>query len=167
MTRKVDSKLRRRRRARELVDDDQRAEMRGRGKDATANIATGTATAAEAAAGKGIGSIGGEIETTMANRPHAVTAGLTGAGAAVGTTTIADDTGTTGLRGAEVAAGNGNIGGRQQGTDAVKGPQTDGGVSALNVGGVIVKHFKPWTLRRLQEANCVAAEGACTLHGAA
>lgn len=125
---------RKRRRVKQLVDDDQRAEMRGGEKGATANIATGIATAAEAAAGKDIGSIGGEIETTRANRLHAVTAGLTGAEAAVGMRIIADDTGTTEPREAEVAAGN--IEGRR-GMDTDEDLQTDGGVLALNADGVI------------------------------
>lgn len=58
---------------------DQKVEMRGEGKDATANIVTGAVTAAEAAAEKDIGSIGGGTKTTMPNRPHAMTAGVTGA----------------------------------------------------------------------------------------
>lgn len=138
--RRVDSKLQKRRRARQLADDDQRAEMRGKGKAATASIATGTATAAGAAAGKGTGSTEGGIETAMMNRPHVVTAGVTGAGVAVGTMTIADDTDTTGPRGAEVAAGT--IDGRQE-TDVVKDHQTDGGVSVLNAGGVNDRHSHP------------------------
>lgn len=153
-----DSKSRReRRRVRQLVDDDQRAEMRGRGKDVTANIATGTVTAAEAAAGRDIGSIGGEIETTRANRLHAVTAGATGAGAAVGTRIIADDTGTTGRQEAEATAGN--IGGRRE-MDTVEDLQTDEGVSVLNADGVIDKYQKPWRLRRLQEASRATIRGA-------
>lgn len=135
--RRVDSKLQKRKRATQLADDDQRAGMRGKGKAATANIATGTATAAGAAAGRDTGRPEGGIETAMMNRPHVVTAGVTGAGVAVGTMTIADDTDITGARGAEVAAGN--IGGRQK-TDVVKGPQTDGGVSVPNAGGVIDRH---------------------------
>lgn len=130
--------------------------MRG-GKDATANIATGIATAVEVAAGKDIGSIVGESEMTRASRPHAVTAGITGAGAAVGTMTIADDTGTTGPCGAGVAAGN--IAGRRE-MDVVKGLQRDGGVIALNVGEVIDKHFKNRTPRQLQEPSCAGVERA-------
>lgn len=162
-TRGVDCKSQKRTRTREAVDDDQTAERRRRGRGATASIATGTATEAEAAAGIGTGSTGGGIETTMVNPPPAVTAGLTGAGAAVRTMITADGTGTTGPTVAEVGAGN--IGG-QRGTDVVKGPQTGGGVSALDVGGVIDKHMKLSTMRRLQEASCVDAEGACDIvHG--
>lgn len=149
-TRMVDSKSRRRRRETELVDDGQTAEMRGRRKGATANIATGIVTEAEAAVGKDTGSTGGGTETTVVSRPHAVSAGLTGAGAAVGTTSIADDTGTTGPRGAEAAAGN--IGGQRE-MNVVKGLQTDE-VSALGVGGVIDKHIThstPTGCRRLAE----------------
>lgn len=148
-TRRVDFKSRRRRRAKELVDDDQTAEMRGRGKGRTANTATGIATEAEVAVGKGTGSTGGGTEMTMVNRPHAVTAGLTGAEAAVGTTIIADDTGTTGPRGAQAAAGS--IGGQGE-MNVVKGLQTDGGASALDVGGAIDKHIRrstPTGCRRL------------------
>lgn len=115
--------------------------MRGRGKDVTANIAIGIGTAAEAAAGRNIGSIGGEIETRRANGPHVATAGLTGAGAAVGMRIIAGGRGTTGPRGAEAAAGS--IGGQRE-TDTVKGLQTGGGASALNGGGVIDKCYKTW-----------------------
>lgn len=140
------------------MDGDQTAEMRGRRRGATASIATGTGTEAEAAAGTGTGSIGGGTETTMVNRLPAVTAGRTEAGAAVGTMVIADDTGTTGLRVAEVGAGN--IGGQRE-TDVVKGPQTGGGVSAPNAGGVIDKHMKLSTQRRIQEASCVDIERAC------
>ena len=116
-----DSKSRRKRtRSRQVVDGDQRVEMRGRGKGATANIAIGIGTAAGAGAGRDVESIGGEIETTRANRLHAVTAGLIGAGAAAG-----------------------DIGGKRE-TDTVKGLQTDGGASALNGGGVIDKHYRTW-----------------------
>lgn len=167
-TRRVDSKLQKRRRARQLVDDDQRAEMRGKGKAATASIATGTATAAGAAAGKDTGSTEGGIETAMMNRPHVVTAGVTEAGVALGTMTMADDTDTTGPRGAEVAAGI--IDGRQE-TDVVKDPQTDGGVSVLNAGGVNDRHSNPSYrdhFRRLAGcANVEEVEEACKLHQSA
>lgn len=130
-----DSRSRRgRRRVTQLVGDDQMAETRGGEKGATVNIVTDIATAAEAAAGKDIGSIEGEIETTRANRLHAVTAVLIGAEAAVGMRITADVTGTTEPRGAEVAAGN--IDGRRE-MDTVEDPQTDGGVLVLTAGGVI------------------------------
>lgn len=159
--RRVDSKLQKQTRARQLADDDQRAEMRGKGKaaTATASIATGTATAA--AAGKDTGSTEGGIETVMMNRPHVVTAGITGAGVAVGAMTIADDTDTTGPHGAEVAAGI--IESRQE-TDVVRGPQTDGGVSALNAGAVIDRQYKRRLPRILEETNVQEAEEACSLH---
>lgn len=162
MMRLEDSKSRRgRRRVRQLADDDQRAEMRGRGKDVTANIATGIGTAAEAAAGKDIGSIGGEIETMRANRLRAVTEGVTGVGAAVGTRIIADDIGTTGRREAEATAGN--IGGqREMGT--VEDLQTDEGVSVLNADGAIDELRSPWRLpppRRLQEVSLATVGGPC------
>lgn len=129
------------------MGDDQMAEMRGRGKGATANIAIGIATEAGVAVGKDTGNTGGGTETMMENRPPAVTAGLTGAGAAVGTMIIADDTGTMEPEphGAEVAAGS--IGGQRE-TDVAKGPQTDGGVSALDVGRVTDKHTKLKTPRQ-------------------
>lgn len=158
MMRLEDSKSRRgRRRVRQLVDDDQRAEMRGRGKDVTANIATGIAAAVEAAAGKDIGSIAGEIETMRANRLRAVTVRATEVGAAVGTRIIADGTGTTGRREAEATAGN--IEGRQE-MDTVEDLQIDEGVSVLNADGVIDKYRKSWRLRRLREASRVTLGGA-------
>ncbi|KAG8158783.1 hypothetical protein KVR01_011226 [Diaporthe batatas] len=123
-TQRVDSESQNRRRAKELVDDDQTAEMRGRGKVVTASIVTGIATEAEVAAGKDTGSTGGETETTMVNRPHAGTADRTGAGVAAGTVIIADGIGTTGPHGAEM--------------NVARGLQTDGGVSALDIGGTRV-----------------------------
>lgn len=126
--------LRRMRMTRQLVGDDQRAEMRGGKKDATANIVTGVATAAEAAAGKGIGSIAGEIETTRASHPHGVAIGATGAGAVAGMRTIADDTGTTGPSEAEVAAGN--IEGPRE-MDSIGDLLMVGGVSVLNADEMI------------------------------
>lgn len=138
-----DSRSRRRMRmTSQDVGDDQRAEMRGGKKGATANIVTGVATAAEAAAGRGIGSIAGEIETTKASRPHGVAIGATGAGAVAGMRTIADDTGITGPREAEAAAGN--IGGRRE-MDSVE-DLLMGGVSVLNADEMIDrcrKHTRP------------------------
>lgn len=158
MMRLVDSKSRRgRRRVRQLVDDDQTAEMRGKRKDVTANIATGIAAAVEAAAGKDIGSIAGEIETMRANRLRAVTVRATEVGAAVGTRIIADGTGTTGRREAEATAGN--IEGRRE-MDTVEDLQIDEGVSVLNADGVIDKYRKSWRLRRLREASRVTFGGA-------
>lgn len=158
MMRLEDYKSRRgRKRMRQLVGDDQRAEMRGRGKGVTANIATGIATAVEVAAGKGIASIGREIETMRANRLRAVTVEATGVGAAVGTKIIADDTGTTGRREAEATAGN--VGGRRK-MDTVEDLQTDEGVSVLNADGVIDKYRIPWRLRQLQEASRATSGGA-------
>lgn len=129
---------------RQLVDDDQMAETRGGENGATVNIVTDIVTdivtAAEAAAGKDTGSIGGEIETTRANRLHAVTAGLIGAEAAVGMRITADVTGTTEPREAEVAAGN--IEGQRE-MDIVEDPQTDGGVLVLTAGGVKDEFQKP------------------------
>lgn len=124
---------------RQLVGDDQRAEMRGGKRGATASIATGVATAAEATAGKGTGSIAGEIETTRANRPHGVAIGATGAGAVAGMRTIADDTGTPGPREAEVAAGN--IEGRRE-MDSVEDLLMIGGVSVLNADEMIDRYRK-------------------------
>lgn len=125
---------------RQLVDDDQMAETRGGENGATVNIVTDIVTAAEAAVGKDTGSIGGEIETTRANRLHAVTAGLIGAEAAVGMRITADVTGTTEPREAEVAAGN--IEGQRE-MDIVEDPQTDGGVLVLTAGGVKDEFRKP------------------------
>lgn len=158
-----DSRSRRgRRRVRQLVDDDQMAETRGGEKGATVNIATDIATAAEAAAGKDTGSIGGEIETTRANRLHAVTAGLIGAEAAVGMRITADVTGTTEPREAEVAAGN--IEGQRE-MDIVEDPQTDGGVLVLTAGGVKDEFQKPLEFQTLQMPIRATFGGALYLHG--
>lgn len=123
---------------RQLVGDDQRAEMRGGKRGATASIATGVATAAEATAGKGTGSIAGEIET-RANRLRGVAIGATGAGAVAGMRTIGDDTGTPWPREAEVAAGN--IEGRRE-MDSVEDPLMGGGVSVPNADKMIDRYRK-------------------------